>query len=1181
MYRKIILIVIIEILFLSHCFAFDSIIITDANKNLREFNSSKKHNKIVTDSSPDSIKCINIQADAYMDLQFEYNLYENSGNIMSQAGCECDGNFIYTTVWNSNDILIFDLDGNYIESFQIEGVNYLRDLAFDGHFMYGGSADNFFYKMDFSSQELIEIISSPEKVRSISYDERYDAFWVNNWDSDIYLIDRQGFSIMQIEQCPSIYGSAYDDISEGGPYLWVFSGTNSAYDKHFEQIDLNTLEFTGLAYQVSTSFNGNTGVAGGCFISDGIIEDSFSICGLIQANGFVGYELAEQSYFAIPDKSTEMEVLPDMFGELSAEIQWINPLCDIFANPLTAIDSVVIYFDNISSATILSPQPGANESLTINNILSNGFHLISIKAFNEFGGGRLISKNQWIGFDVPNAVTNLILEDNNGDAQLFWENPIDGLHNLFLSPLTGYKIIRSDGEEFFLNGITDSWVDTSVPEPRNYWYEVITINDFGEGGILRSNFELLFSENILVFEEFYDYLPEGWSVEGETNNWEQSFTNIAGNISPEAKFSWYPDFQGEQKLISPAYNTLGAFCLNLTFNYLVYDWIGGTTFGVKASTNGVDWFPIWSEEIYGNVPATTKRVMINSQQFFSDSFQFAFFFEGDSNNIDRIYLDDVVLKYEPNPPGIISGHVDIVNTILPYDIEDVVIETEMISVHPDSFGNYEFEIFEGIHNIKASLLGFENVSNYSVEVISNETTPNIDFLLNPNFWYQWNDDDIENSLGLSGGGTFQVASRFENGDLPAGFVIDGAKLKIDTENCELIFRIWESLDNNIPENLIYDQDISDLYEPNCQWTLVLEEEILVDNFHDYWIGFQVTHANNTYPVACDTGPAISEKGDWIYINDEWSQLSLISQYNINWAIEAHIGLTDEPLYGDVDMNLDIESYDAAITLQYALDMDPIPEIDPTPWEEVRLLQADVDGNNSIMAIDASLILQFVIGIITEFPVQNRDSFEFTHQQANKDFVEISFTENQLRCKSIGDLFAFSLKIDSEENAIYDYETKFLSAKNLNQIGIASAEIINGEFLKISLSEKFLTKLKKNNSKELTIFITENHFSKTIILPLQDEKSIQSNKYCGNYPNPFNPSTAFFFDIKETTNLKLNIFNIKGELVKKIYDNEIENGHHEILWNGLNEQKENVSSGVYFVRITLGSKNENRKILLLK
>ncbi len=74
-------------------------------------------------------------------------------------------------------------------------------------------------------------------------------------------------------------------------------------------------------------------------------------------------------------------------------------------------------------------------------------------------------------------------------------------------------------------------------------------------------------------------------------------------------------------------------------------------------------------------------------------------------------------------------------------------------------------------------------------------------------------------------------------------------------------------------------------------------------------------------------------------------------------------------YGDIDENGNIETYDAALLMRYIIGLDPLPELDPRPWETARIVAADVDGNGELDSYDVSLILQYYVVLITEFPVE--------------------------------------------------------------------------------------------------------------------------------------------------------------------------------------------------------------------
>ncbi|MDP8233002.1 MAG: GLUG motif-containing protein [Candidatus Zophobacter franzmannii] len=84
---------------------------------------------------------------------------------------------------------------------------------------------------------------------------------------------------------------------------------------------------------------------------------------------------------------------------------------------------------------------------------------------------------------------------------------------------------------------------------------------------------------------------------------------------------------------------------------------------------------------------------------------------------------------------------------------------------------------------------------------------------------------------------------------------------------------------------------------------------------------------------------------------------------------------------------------------------------------------------------------------------------------------------------------------------------------------------------------------------------------------------------GNYPNPFNPTTTISFNVKNRETARLEIFNIKGQLVKQYP--AFTAGSHKIEWHGKNNNGKSVGSGVYFYRLSSGISKQTRKMLLLK
>jgi len=81
-----------------------------------------------------------------------------------------------------------------------------------------------------------------------------------------------------------------------------------------------------------------------------------------------------------------------------------------------------------------------------------------------------------------------------------------------------------------------------------------------------------------------------------------------------------------------------------------------------------------------------------------------------------------------------------------------------------------------------------------------------------------------------------------------------------------------------------------------------------------------------------------------------------------------------------------------------------------------------------------------------------------------------------------------------------------------------------------------------------------------------------------YPNPFNPSTMISFDVpldtKHATHLR--VYNIKGQLVEALVNEQMKPGTHKIKWNAVN-----LLSGIYFVEMRAGDKIFNQKITFIK
>ncbi len=98
---------------------------------------------------------------------------------------------------------------------------------------------------------------------------------------------------------------------------------------------------------------------------------------------------------------------------------------------------------------------------------------------------------------------------------------------------------------------------------------------------------------------------------------------------------------------------------------------------------------------------------------------------------------------------------------------------------------------------------------------------------------------------------------------------------------------------------------------------------------------------------------------------------------------------------------------------------------------------------------------------------------------------------------------------------------------------------------------------------------------------QNVESAPANERLRISPNPFNPHTAIAFDLARPDDVRLCVYNPRGERVATLVDGSLAAGRYEISWTGRDDRGAQVVSGFYIVRLQVGSVVQTAKIALLK
>jgi len=85
----------------------------------------------------------------------------------------------------------------------------------------------------------------------------------------------------------------------------------------------------------------------------------------------------------------------------------------------------------------------------------------------------------------------------------------------------------------------------------------------------------------------------------------------------------------------------------------------------------------------------------------------------------------------------------------------------------------------------------------------------------------------------------------------------------------------------------------------------------------------------------------------------------------------------------------------------------------------------------------------------------------------------------------------------------------------------------------------------------------------------------------NYPNPFNPTTTISFNLAKDTDVTLQVYNIKGQLVNTLINETYTAGEHSVVWNGKDKRGSTVSSGVYLYKLKTTDHTDVKRMMLIK
>jgi len=266
---------------------------------------------------------------------------------------------------------------------------------------------------------------------------------------------------------------------------------------------------------------------------------------------------------------------------------------------------------------------------------------------------------------------------------------------------------------------------------------------------------------------------------------------------------------------------------------------------------------------------------------------------------------------------------------------------------------------------------------------------------------------------------------------------------------------------------------------------------------------------------------------------------------------------------------------------------------------------DLSGDGSVTAFDASLILQFVVGLIQTFPVEDMmssspDNVPLRHYEVSVPSLNVTQEQRITVPIQINDatgLLAGGISLK--------YDTTVLKATGaslkLNGAYWQANTELDGEVRVAFAKTDF------SHSEGQILFVvefdvlpdTEGKTSPLSLDGVQLAESLSIKKINGlvtvlpsefrlhqNYPNPFNPETWIPFKLSDDTDVVISIYDVEGKLIRNIGLGKVPAGMYiskdkAVYWDGCNDTGEKVSSGLYFYTLQAGEYSATKRMLIVK
>ncbi len=341
----------------------------------------------------------------------------------------------------------------------------------------------------------------------------------------------------------------------------------------------------------------------------------------------------------------------------------------------------------------------------------------------------------------------------------------------------------------------------------------------------------------------------------------------------------------------------------------------------------------------------------------------------------------------------------------------------------------------------------------------------------------------------------------------------------------------------------------------------------------------------------------------IFISKENSQHvgSSISSYDAaliaRFAVNLNLPDSVNTEAADVNLDAQVNMYDAANALRYAVELPPLPGSHAGEWhfmpESMTYYSVDNDTNDQ----DYEGYIVGDVDVSWVQPDSGLKKYSLITMQVSEKIVEpdqefsipIAIPDNI-------DLLSFDLKMNYDSEAL-----EFIGLKKSSLTEHFSIEINDHKRNQLICGGFSITGQTINDKCLELVFRAKRNFSGATHINFEkllfNDRSLRVNSFeiktsqvselpdhfllKQNYPNPLNNFTTIPFHIAKKGNVQIEIFNTLGRTVKELVDEELSPGSYQLQWDGKDEYGNQMGSGVYICKAIFPTGTQHVKVIFMK